>query len=214
MMTNEAATSCLTLAELSKHAIFSFDIKLNEFIYVNPSFKEHVQLKDNSISNSDLNLLIHPEDADYVKQSFKDLLQMESMQTVEFRLLLPDKTIKTVRIEAFHTFTTDKRQVITGIIEDITAFKEHSDTLNKFSNKKNSILNILSRDLLSPLGTIQSLSEIINRKITTSEHQELNRLVSSIGKISRHSIALIRNLLTQEFLEVQVPNWCCEEQTL
>jgi two-component system sensor histidine kinase VicK len=200
-MIDEAAISCLALAELSRQAIFSFDINSKKFIYVNQAFREHVQLEDRSISDSAIRLLFHPEDAAFVMQSYRDLIEKESTTRIEFRLILPDKTIKSVRVEAFNTLIGDSRQVITGIMEDITAFKDHNDTLNKFSNKKNSILTILSHDLLGPLGTIQNLTAILSKKITNADHRELYRFVNSIDKISRNTIALIRSLLTQEFLE-------------
>lgn len=200
-MINEAATSCLALAELSKQAIFSFDVKSKRFIYCNPAFKAHVPLDEDALSDANVNLLIHPEDAGMVKECYEKLMRKEERTTVEFRIVLTDKSVKTIRVEAFKTVVDDHRQVITGIMEDITAFREHSDTLNLFSNKKNSILNILSHDLLGPLGTIQNLSEIVSRKFTTPETQEILRFVNSIEKISKHSVSLIRNLLTREFLE-------------
>lgn len=198
-MTNEAATSCLALVELSNQAIFSFDVESNQFIYSNPAFHD-VFLKNNLLNRADIESLIHPEDAGFVKEAYEELLQKRKTDT-EFRLVLPDKTIKTIQVEAFIVSTSERRRVITGIMEDITAFKEHNATLNKFSNKKNSLLNILSHDLLGPLGTIQNLSAIIQKKATDFENKELIRFVSSIEKMSRNSIAIIRNLLNQEFLE-------------
>jgi len=200
-MIDEAGTSCLALAELSNQAIFSFDTDSNKFIYVNPSFRKHVQLEDDLISVSAIRLLFHPEDAAFVRESYKELVEGKHGKTIEFRLIMPDKSIKTVRVEAFKAIISEDRHIITGMMEDITALKEHNDTLNKFSNKKNSILNILSHDLLGPLGTIQNLSTILNKKFTTHENHKMYHFVSSIEKISRNSINLIRNLLTQEFLE-------------
>lgn len=200
-MSDEAATSCLALAELSKQGIFSFDNGSKKFIYVNPAFRKHLQLEDSQMSVSAIDLLFHPEDAAFVRQSYRELIETGGKKSIEFRLILPDNTVKSVRIEAFNTVISGNRHVIIGMMEDITAFKEHNETLNKFSNKKNSILNILSHDLLGPLGTIQNLSAIINKKFTSAEHRELYRFVSSIEKISRNSVNLIRNLLTQEFLE-------------
>ena len=198
-MTDEASTSCLALAELSKQAVFTFDVESNQFIYSNPAFKNFF-LKEKSLMVADIVPMIHPEDISFVKEGFKELLQREK-KNIEFRLVLRDKTIRTLQVEAFITFIGEGRQVVTGMMEDVTALKEHSNTLNKFSNKKNSLLNILSHDLLGPLGTIQNLSTIIQKRATDSENKELNRFVSSIEKISRNSIALIRNLLNQEFLE-------------
>ena len=200
-MINEAANSCLALAELSKHGIFSFDIKSSRFVYCNPSFRKYVQVVDDAIPDSTMSLLIHPDDKGYVRENYRRLLKIDKKKSIEFRLILPDQSIRTVRVEAFNTVTEDQNQIITGIVEDITAYKAHSDTLNKFSNKKNALLNILSHDILGPLGTIQNLSTIINKKFITAENHELSRFMNSIEKISKSSISMVRNLLTQEFLE-------------
>jgi two-component system sensor histidine kinase VicK len=200
-MINEAANSCLALAELSRHGVFSFDIKSCRFVYCNPSFREYVQVVDESIPDSTVSLLIHPEDEGYVRENYGRLLKSDKKNSAEFRLILPDQSIRTVRVEAFNTITKDQRRVITGIMEDISAYKAHNDMLNKFSNKKNAILNILSHDILGPLGTIQNLSAIINKKLMTAENREMSRFINSIEKISKSSIAMVRNLLTQEFLE-------------
>jgi two-component system sensor histidine kinase VicK len=200
-MIDEAANSCLALAELSRHGIFSFDIKSCRFVYCNPSFRKYVQIVDDLIPDSAVSLMIHPDDEDYVRENYGRLLKSDKNKNLEFRLILPDQSVKTVRVEAFNTVTKDKRQVITGIMEDITAYKAHNDALNKFSNKKNALLSILSHDILGPLGTIQNLSVIINRKFLNTENQEIGRFMSSIEKISKRSISMVRNLLTQEFLE-------------
>jgi len=200
-MINEAANSCLALAELSRHGVFYFDIKSCRFVYCNPSFRKYVQVVDDSIPDSTVSLLIHPEDEGYVRENYGRLLKSDKKNSVEFRLILPDQSIRTVRVEAFNTITKDQRRVITGIMEDISAYKAHNDMLNKFSNKKNALLNILSHDILGPLGTIQNLSTIINKKFINAENREMSRFINSIEKISKSSIAMVRNLLTQEFLE-------------
>jgi two-component system sensor histidine kinase VicK len=200
-MTNEAATSCLALAELSKQAIFSYDIELNKFVYINPAFKQYAILEEESLTDVNIKKLVHPEDANFVKDSYEELVQEDIKQHVEFRIVLPNKTFRTIRVEAFINSIGIKRRVIIGIIEDISSFKEHNDTLNKFSNKKNALLNILSHDLLGPLGIIKTSSALIKKKTVDLEIKELNKLVASIEKISNHSIVMIRNLLNQEFLE-------------
>lgn len=200
-MINEAATSFLALAELSKYAMFSFDIELSKFTYTNPAFKEYITLKDDSPTIDNIEKQVHPDDAVFVKQAFEELLKLGRTNNCEFRIVLPDTTVKTIRVETFISSLVDKRRIILGIIEDISSFREHSDTLNKFSNKKNALLNILSHDLLGPLGTIQNLSTLIKKKTSESEGKEISQLIDSIEKISMQSILMIRNLLSQEFLE-------------
>ena len=198
-MKHGEATTCLALAELTKQALFWFDVELKQFIYTNPAFHDIVPQTDTLI-RTDIESMIHSEDAGFVKASYEELLE-RGKKDIEFRLLMPDKTIRSVHLEAFVISTAEGRQVIAGNMSDITAIKEHSNILNKFSNKKNSLLNILSHDLLGPLATIQNLSIIIKEKATDLEITKLKQFINSIEKMSRNSIAIIRNLLNQEFLE-------------
>jgi PAS domain-containing protein len=101
-MINDAATSSLALAELSKHAIFSFDVEANQFIYTTPAFKNYAILKKNSLTGTDIEELIHPQDSGFVKDAYEELLQEGLKQNVEFRLVLQDKTTRTIRVEAFN----------------------------------------------------------------------------------------------------------------
>ncbi len=63
------------------------------------------------------------------------------------------------------------------------------------------ISNILSHDLLGPLGTIKNLSIIIKRKTMAAGSKEIDQFVNSIEKMIMNSINMIRKLLNQEFLE-------------
>ncbi|HEX8609186.1 MAG TPA: hypothetical protein VF679_11155, partial [Pedobacter sp.] len=85
-MINEAATSCLALAELSKHAIFSFDIQSNQFTYNNPAFKQYAILNGNASTRVDIEKLIHPEDAGFVKEAYQEL-QEDKKKNIEFRIV-------------------------------------------------------------------------------------------------------------------------------
>jgi hypothetical protein len=52
--------------------------------------------------------------------------------------------------------------------DDITAQKGYNDYLKKYSDKKNSILNILSHDLAGPLGMIHNLSTLLEEDAKSS----------------------------------------------
>lgn len=140
-MTNQAAASFLALAEHSSRAMFSFDIVSNDFIYRNPAFSELVSLKQDLQVKTALESLIHPEDLQFVRKAYKELQRGSKRDRLEFRLLTPEKDIKTICLEAFIIPGEKGQKVVAGILEDVTAARNHNDILNKFSNKKNSILS-------------------------------------------------------------------------
>ena len=103
-MTNQAAASFLALAENSSRAMFSFDIVSNDFIYRNPAFSDLVSLKQDLQVKTALESLIHPEDLQFVRKAYKELQRGSKRDRFEFRLLTPEKDIKTICLDSFHYF--------------------------------------------------------------------------------------------------------------
>jgi hypothetical protein len=121
---------------ITKVLISAKAIRLNQFLYIKPAFKQFAILNEDALNHVAIVKLIQPEDAYFVKDSYAQLLQEDLIQHVEFRILLPDETFKTIRVEAFIISMENRVKVITGNIVDLTSFEEHNDILNKFFNKK------------------------------------------------------------------------------
>jgi two-component system sensor histidine kinase VicK len=73
--------------------------------------------------------------------------------------------------------------------------------LQKFSSKKNSILEILAHDLAGPLASIQGLSALVTKNQQITENKDLNELISLINNKASGGVHLIRDFVKQEFLE-------------
>ncbi|GAB3834574.1 hypothetical protein GCM10028895_55170 [Pontibacter rugosus] len=96
---------------------------------------------------------------------------------------------------------TSGRRLVIGHAEDITASRHYNDNLKKFSNKKNSILNILSHDLAAPLANIESLSALLSEQPGQQGNEESQKIIGLIVQSSRKGSKLIQDFLNQEFLE-------------
>ena len=182
---------------------FVYNLVDKHFIYLNPAFKSFFGLTESSATIQELLALVHPEDLDYLKQSFSAMQPGEFKSKIEFRMLIAERKYS-FSLNLFYQGQQDeqtKENILTGQLEDITAYKEHNDKLNEYSNKKNATLNILSHDLAGPLGSIQNLSALLSRKTTLLEDKEVNQWISLIEKISKKSIRLIQEFVKQEFLE-------------
>src|SRR4051794_26264142 len=190
------------LSDLTEEVFFGFQLKENKLIYLNKSF-ENVWNRTREDIGSNLSLLIstiHPEDKGHVVNAFQSIQNGKRKQKLEFRIQLPDLSEKWIRLSSYlvEIGTID---TIIGIATDITADKEYSDNLHKFSNKKNSILAILSHDLTAPISNIRMTSELLEERTQTYKDATVNKLLNIILKSSTDSINLIRDLTTQEFLE-------------
>lgn len=185
---------------------FAYDLPDKHFLYLNPAFESFFGVTAERASMEELLALVHPEDLDYLKQSFSALQPEEFKSKIEFRMLIKEKK-HAFSLSLFYKRRQDghdeqtKEDILTGQLEDITAYKEHEDKLNEYSNKKNATLNILSHDLAGPLGSIQNLSALLSRKTRLLEDKQVNQWISLIEKISKKGVHLIQEFVKQEFLE-------------
>lgn len=77
---------------------------------------------------------VHPEDRDFLINSFKEFLKGNKKENIEFRIQLEDGKIKWVNLSTPVLIEeAPGRQVISGLLEDITEVKEHYAVLEKFA---------------------------------------------------------------------------------
>lgn len=184
---------------------FAFDLAGRCFIYLNPAFESFFGTTASSASMDALLALVHPEDEAYLRQTFLALRPGEFKSKIEFRMLIKDKKYS-FSVSLLYRGQQEedqqiKENILTGQLEDITAYKEHNDRLNEYSNKKNAVLNILSHDLAGPLGSIQNLSALLSRKTNLLEDKDVNNWISLIEKISKKGIQLIQDFVKHEFID-------------
>jgi two-component system sensor histidine kinase VicK len=201
MPENYSAALLFALAEHDERICFAFDLTSNCFVYANPAFESFFQVPGNTATTGLLLEMVHPEDLDYLKESFTGLQPGEFKNKIEFRMCLPDKKEYALRLSLFLDKGQNSEGVLTGYLEDISGYKSQINKLHEFSNKKNAVLNILSHDLAGPLGSIQNLSQLLSRETNSLENKIVNQYLSMIEKISKKGIRLIQDFIKQEFLE-------------
>jgi two-component system sensor histidine kinase VicK len=191
----------LSLANHDQRVCFAFNITKNSFVYLNPAFDKFFQLSSLQATPKLLYSMVHPEDCNYVKSSYQSLEPGVFKENLEFRMILPDLKEYTVRLNIFLDVQENNDHIVTGYMEDITSIKAHDDKLKELSNKKNSVLNILSHDLAGPLGSIKNYAVLLSKKTRSLEDEQVNNIISSIEKISKRSILMIQEFIKQEFIE-------------
>jgi len=190
------------LTQRQEQVVFVYKAPTNTFDYVNPVFETVWARTRSSILNNPALLLraIHPEDLTYLRECYEEIFE-DKKKTVEFRILLPSKGERRIRLQAFLAESATGEAVIVGMGEDVTARKAYQDNLQKFSTKKNSILEILAHDLAGPLGTIQSLSKLLATNTQDYQNTRVSELIELIHRTSAGGVHLIRDFIKQEFLE-------------
>lgn len=132
--------------------VFAFDLKKKTFLYLNSSFETMWNRGKEAILKNPLLLLdtLHPEEKQFMKKSFQELLSGQSIKDVEFRILWPDKTERSLCLSPFVLGEQQAPPVIAGFVDDIISSKQHSVNIKKFAAKKDAVLKILSHNLAAP----------------------------------------------------------------
>ncbi|PIQ21383.1 MAG: PAS domain-containing sensor histidine kinase [Cytophagales bacterium CG18_big_fil_WC_8_21_14_2_50_42_9] len=198
--TYSAPTFFTSLAENADQVFFAYDIAAKRFTYLNPAFERVWRKKRKSVMDNPGSLfkLVHPEDQQHVKQVYQELLEGIIVSDVEFRILLRNKTQRWVCVKPV---LLEEEGLLSGYLNDITIQKQYNDTLKKYSDKKNAILNILSHDLAGPLGLINNIAGLLASDLKSNGNQDVLELISIIQRSSQQGTQLIQEFVKQEFLE-------------
>ncbi|CAM4062870.1 hypothetical protein SAMN06265348_102155 [Pedobacter westerhofensis] len=181
----------------SKHLHFLIDVNDEQIIYSNQSFIN--QFSD--IKNPAALLpYIENEDLKYVMEKYLACKSGEKVEDFESRVYIDGKR-HVYKIAAALLIISTGQHIVGCDAEDITDLKDYINVLNEHNKKKNSILNIVSHDLMGPIGIIQSLSGLLNDPEKKTDEQRLYQYIDLINRTSKKCIALIRNFINQEFLE-------------
>lgn len=190
------------LLELTEEVFFAFHMQINKMVYLNAAFEKVWNLPREVVSNN-LSLLlqsVHSDDRSHVADVFLTIQKERQKQSLEFRIQLSDQSVKWIKIDAYFSEKSNN-EIILGTATDITGYKEYSDTLHKFSDKKNSILQILSHDLLGPLGNIQMSTFMLSEYAEISENKSIMEIINLINTSSKRSVTMIQDLINREFLQ-------------
>ena len=198
---NEPSTYLLKFAEVDTRICFVFNTTSRLFIYLNPAFERFFQVSASEATYEKLLAMVHPDDVDLLKDSYKNLTPGSLENNIGFRIKLPDQKNAFLGLSMLFTHQQNNDAILTGYVEDRTSNKDYTSKLQEYSNKKNAILNILSHDLSGPLGSIQMFSSLLSRKTQSYNDSEVERLIETISKICRQCIHLIQEFIKDEFRE-------------
>ncbi len=157
-------------------------------------------MAEESTAPASLLRLVHEEDQSYVLDRLAHVLSRKVLTLLEFRVQLPKRQEQWVCVKA-SAIEGAAGNLVIGHVEDVTLQRVYNDHLKRYSNKKNSVLNILAHDLAGPLGMIQNLSELLAEQLNAHEEEETQEVLRLIERMSKHGSELLREFMNQEFLE-------------
>ena len=195
------------IASQSDHITFIYDLENDNFTYfMRPKSSILEEISDEYILRKPQQLiqLIHGSDRDFVISSVKKAEADHRAVDIEFRLFMPDQTIKWVRMQAYllKKYLPDQK-LIAGMLENITRRKEYEMALFSIKEQKDVVLQILSHDLRAPINTISMATQVLEQEIQTLENEKARKVLEIINTTCANSLRLIDDVLILEYIESQ-----------
>jgi two-component system, cell cycle sensor histidine kinase and response regulator CckA len=145
---------------------------------------------------------IHPDDRQKVEQSNLSTAQEGKPIPVEYRIVWPDNSVRTVWAEAGELTLDEegKPTLLSGIVQDISE-RKHAEEMALASQKLASIGSLaagMAHEINSPLQLVTGLSERLTRDLNADriDKQQFLTNVENINKSGWRIANIIRSLLT------------------
>jgi two-component system sensor histidine kinase VicK len=186
--------SIFSSTNVSGSISFVYDLNARQFVFIDEELTKLLNI--DSKSTQDILTLIHDDDVENLKQDFENLLKGSFKGNVEFRLNIEEGE-RWLGLTPLLVRSANEA-IVAGNVIDITADVANRRSLEKFANKKNSILSILSHDLRGPLGIAQMIAQSLNK--STTDVSIINQS-QSLAKIIKQALDLVNDLIQREEAE-------------
>ncbi|RYE32784.1 MAG: hypothetical protein EOP42_09065 [Sphingobacteriaceae bacterium] len=188
----------LTLTEQDTRLYFIYCVTHNKFYYTNAAFRSFFGPVADHIPETFLDF-VDPDEMEYLQQCFSELRPGIAKNDIELNLNLPHKKACRLKLNLVYNHQPDGNHLLVGYAEEIACVWRAANP-EEFHHKK-AMLNTVSHDLLSPMGSIHNLAALLARKDVLKKDPEVSKWVLLIEMISKRSISTIRTFIRKEFVD-------------
>src|ERR1700712_4977290 len=187
----------------SDYVFFVYQNHTNQFSYVSKSVERLLNhpYEDVLLDAQSSLMLVEKDHQELVQNYFNALYRGEKKGPIEFSLTAAQGKKQWLELQGTAEHCNSEKCTISGIVKDITVKREYNEYLERYSSKKNAVLEILSHDLQGPLGTIRNYNQVLLEYVKPFAHNEVEKIISRITSVADKAIHLIREFIKEEFLE-------------
>ena len=192
------------LAEQSSLVYFGYSPTEGRVHYVSPAY-EHLLGGHPATVNEELPgwlAALHPDDRAYLTHRWPAVLAGGTLQDQLLRLALPNGDTRwlCLTISGFVP-AGEGPPLLGGHLADVTRSQTLLETANRYQAKKNSMLEILSHDLASPLVLTEQMAEYLTERVESLADPQLNRMIEGMRQACQEGMRLVHDFVEQEFLD-------------
>lgn len=199
----DSAALFLDQAEQSPHVQFIYDVQAQRVVFVNAAY-ESVLRGHRAQVNEELPALVArllPDDLPLMRSYWRLWQNGGLHDEIEVCLRRADGPDQWLCLTPHWHQDAAGRAVVSGSMRDISIAKEHRQNSEKFNSKKNTVLEILSHDLAGAFIMLQQLTDYVQEEIGIPTNTKVSEMLELMRQTSQKSVAMIHDLVDQEFLE-------------
>ncbi len=200
----QAYTRLALAARASGVGVWDYDIVNNILLWDDQMFELYgIDKKNFKGAYEAWRKVIHPDDAARGDQEYQMALHGEKEYNTEFRVLVPDGTIRYIRaLAVVQRDDSGKPLRMIGTNWDITSLKnierqlrKSEANLKKNNAEKDKFFSIIAHDLRGPFNGFLGLSKMMAEELPTLTVEQVQRMASGMRNSAANLYNLLENLL-------------------
>jgi PAS domain S-box-containing protein len=137
---------------------------------------------------------IYPDDLPPFQESLQRVITKGAACDLAWRAQIPDGSIRWLETKG-EKRTVAGRQVIVGLIQDITKKVEQKEAVERASKAKSEFLSNMSHELRTPMHAILGYSEICASAAKEGSNKQIEKYINNITKAGERLLTLLNDLL-------------------
>lgn len=201
----EFATLFEPLAAVGPLVYFCYRPADRQVVYVSPSYAQVFGGNPATVNEELPSWLeaLYPDDRAFLAERLGHAAVGAATEPVQLRLTRPDGGTRWLSLTAtgLHAEEAEGGVLLTGHVQDVTSAQAQVEHTQRYLAKKDLMLEVISHDLASPMVLAQQVADYLAERMEPLQDPQLNGMLAGLRLACEDGVTLIRDFVSQEFLE-------------